>query len=78
MDYTAVAMAVISALLSIGVVSVFLAKYMPQVLKYAMIAKDATETLADVAAALKDGNLTQAEIDEIKADVIKFQADLRI
>lgn len=82
-DWTAISMALISGLLSVGAIGVFLARYMPMVIKYATLAKDAVETLNDIAAALKpDANgkveLTPQEIDEIKADAEKFQIDLKL
>lgn len=77
MDYTTIAVAVISGALGIGAVAAFMAKYMPSVAKWAMIAKDATETLADVANSLKDGALTADEVAKLKADVAQFQADLK-
>ena len=77
MDWTAIAAYAISAIASIGVVSTFLAKNMGPVAKWAMVAKDATETLADLADALKDGSLSADEITKLKADVASFQAQLK-
>lgn len=76
MDYTAIASAIISGVLGIGAVAAFMAKYMPAVSKYAMIAKDAVETLSDITDALKDGALTADEIAKVKVDVAQFKADL--
>lgn len=77
MDYTAIATAVISGVLGIGAVAAFMSKYMPAVSKWAMLAKDATETLSDIADALKDGALTSDEIAKLKEDVLKFQLALK-
>jgi hypothetical protein len=77
MDYTAIVTAIISGVLGIGAVAAFMAKYMPAVAKWAMVAKDATETLSDLADALKDGALTADEIAKLKADVIAFQAAIK-
>ena len=76
-DLTTIITAVVSGVLGIGAVSVFLGKYMPTVSKYAMIAKDAVETLSDAADALKDGKLTADEITKLQADIAKFKADLK-
>ena len=77
MDWTAIATYAVSAVLSIGAVSAFLGKYMTPVAKWAMVAKDAVETLADLAEALKDGQLTADEITKLKTDVALFQAALK-
>ena len=77
MDYTAIGAAIVSGVLGIGAVATFMAKYMPKVIKYATIAKDAVETLSDVADALKDGVLSADEITKLKADVAAFQASLK-
>jgi hypothetical protein len=77
MDYTTIAAAIVSGVLGIGAVATFMTKYMPIVTKWAMIAKDAVETLSDVADALKDGALSADEITKLKADVAKFMADLK-
>lgn len=76
-DYTAIGASIATGILSIGAVSVFVTRYMPKVTKYAMIAKDAVETLADVSEALKDGALTPDEIKKVEDDVAKFKADLK-
>lgn len=76
-DITAIAAAIVSGIIGIGAVSVFLKKYMPAVAKWAMVAKDAVETLADLADALKDGTLTADEIAKLKADVADFQLKLK-
>jgi hypothetical protein len=77
MDWTAIVSVIVTGIIGIGAVSVFLKKYMPAVAKWAMIAKDATETLADLADALKDGALTSAEIEKLKADIVHFQSLLK-
>ena len=77
MDWTAIATAVISGVLSIGAVSLFLKNNMGKVAKYAMVAKDAVETLADLADSLKDGALSADEISKLKLDIALFQKDLQ-
>ena len=77
MDLTAIVAAIVSGILGIGAVAVFMQKYMPAVAKWAMVAKDAIETLSDLADALKDGTLTAEEIAKLKADVAAFQAALK-
>lgn len=77
LDLTAIIAAVAGGILSIGAVAVFMGKYMPTVIKYATLAKDAIETLSDVAAALKDGKLTAEEIAEIQKDIADFKAQLK-
>lgn len=76
MDYTAIMTAIISGVLGIGAVAAFMSKYMPAVSKWAMVAKDAVETLSDVAEALKDGALSADEIAKLKADITTFKAQL--
>lgn len=76
MDYTAIGTAIVSGVLGIGAVGAFMAKYMPMVTKWAMIAKDAVETLSDVSDALKDGNLTVEEVNKLKEDIVKLKIDL--
>lgn len=82
MDYTAIITAVVSGVVSIGAVATWLGKVMPFITKYATIAKDAVETLADVADALKpDVNgkveLTPEEIAKLTADVANFKLALK-
>lgn len=77
MDWTALATSIVSGILGIGAVAAFMAKYMPAVTKWATVAKDAVETLSDVADALKDGKLSDDEIAKLKADVAAFQAALK-
>lgn len=76
MDYTAIVVAIVTGITSIGAVAAFMAKYMPSVSKWTMVAKDAVETLADVADALKDGSLSADEIIRLKADIANFKTQL--
>lgn len=76
MDYTTIAVSIVSGVLSIGAVAAFMAKYMPAITKWAMVAKDAVETLADVSAALAKGPITADELAKLQADVTKFKIDL--
>ncbi len=83
MDWTAIVASLVSGVVAIGAVSLFLTKYMPKITKYAMLAKDAVETVNDIALALSpdaDGKveLTSDEIAKIKIDAIQFQKDLAI
>lgn len=83
MDWTAIITAIISGLLSITAISVFLAKFMPKISGWAVLAKDAVETLADVSEALKpdvDGKveLTAVEVAKINADVNTFKVQLAL
>ncbi len=73
MDLTAIITAVVTGLCSIGAITVFLKKYMPAVAKWAMIAKDAVETLSDLADALKDGVLSVDEMKKLQDDVTHFK-----
>lgn len=77
MDWTAIAAAIVSGIMGIGAVAAFLTKYMPLVIKWAVIAKDAVETLTDVADALKDGALSAEEVAKLKEDVAHFQSLLK-
>lgn len=77
MDWTAIATSLAGAILGIGGIGLVVSKFMTKYTKYAMLAKDAVETLTDVALALKDGTLSADEIAELKADIAKFQVDLR-
>lgn len=76
-DWTAIATAIVSAVLGIGVVATFLSKYLPKVIKYVSIAKDALNLASDAIAALDDKTITEAEIVQIKADYAKIQADFK-
>jgi hypothetical protein len=76
MDWTTLAVSIVSGILGIGAVATFMAKYMPAVSKWVTIAKDAVETLSDVSASLAKGPLTSAEITQLQADVTQFRADL--
>ena len=81
MDYTAIAGMIITGLASISAVSISIGKVLPVITKYVKIAKDAVETLSDVADALKpdaDGkiNITPDEIAKITADVNAFRIAL--
>lgn len=83
MDYTAIATAVVSGVLGIGAVAVWLGKVVPKVAKYAGIAKDAVETLSDLADALKPDpatgkvELTPEEIAKLNADIAAFKLALK-
>lgn len=82
MDYITIIVAIVSGILGIGAVSLFITSHIKSFAKYVMIAKDATETLSDVANSLKpdaDGkvSITQEEVAEIQLDVEKFKADLK-
>lgn len=78
MDWTTLVASIITGILSIGAVAVFMAKYMPAVTKWATIAKDAVETLSDVADALKDANLSADELAKLKQDIANFQATIKV
>lgn len=78
MDWTTIVITLVSALLGIGGIAAFAAKYGPNVSKWATLAKDATETIADIAASLAKGPLTAAEISQIQADAAQFKADLAV
>jgi hypothetical protein len=78
MDITQIIATVVSAVLSVGAVAAFVTKYISPAVKYAMLAKDAVETLSDVVEALKDGKLAPEEIEALKNDVAKFKADLKV
>lgn len=78
MDWTTLAVSIVSGILGIGAVAAFMAKYMPTVSRWVTIAKDAVETLSDVSSSLAKGPLTSAEITQLQADVTQFKADLAI
>lgn len=78
MDWTTLAISVVSAVLGITAVATFMTKYMPGVTKWATLAKDAVETLSDVSSALAKGPLTAAEITQLQADVAQFKTDLTL
>lgn len=76
MDWTTVAISVVGAAMSIGIIATFMAKYMPTVSKWSTLAKDAIETLADLSGDLAKGPLTADEIVKLQADVAQFKTDL--
>ena len=76
MDYSQLVLAIVGGLLGIGGIGAAVSKFLTNYTKYVMLAKDAVETLADVADALKDGQLTADEVTKVKADILKFKADL--
>jgi hypothetical protein len=77
MDLSQIIAPVVTSVVGIGAVSAFLTKYIPKIIKYAMIAKDAISILDDALEALEDGALTPNEIDKIKLDVAKLKDDLK-
>lgn len=78
MDWTTIGVSMVGAILSIGVVATFMAKYMPTVSKWSILAKDAVETLADLSSDLAKGPLTADEITKLEADVAQFKTDLAV
>lgn len=78
MDWTAIGVSVLSVILGIAAVATFMSKYMPTVTKWATLAKDAVETLADLSASLAKGPLTADEIAKLEADVAQFKTDLAV
>lgn len=80
-DYTAIFSAIVAGIISIGAVTLFLKNNMPVISKWIALAKDAVETLDDISKALEPDatgkvELTTAEIEEIKADVVQFKMAL--
>lgn len=62
-----------SFILGIAVVSAFIAKYAPKVIKYITVAKEVADLADKMARALQDGNLTE---DEVKG-LVKEYADIK-
>lgn len=77
MDFTAIGASIVTGILSISAVGLAVSKFATKSSKYIMIAKDAVETLSDIADALKDGQLSADEITKLKTDVASFQASLK-
>lgn len=78
MDWTTIGVSILTGVLSISAVAVFMTKYMPTVTKWATLAKDAVETLADLSADLAKGTLTADEIAQLEKDVATFKTDLAV
>lgn len=81
MDYQAIAVAIVSGVLGIGGVSVFLGKFIPKIVGWVALAKDAVETINDISQALNpDTNgkieLTSDEIKKINDDAVAFKSKL--
>jgi hypothetical protein len=76
MDIGTIITPIISAGLSIAAVSAFVIKYVKPVVKYVRLAADAINALDHVATALEDGTINEKEVEQIRADVIKFKADM--
>lgn len=77
MNLTDVIVPVVTAILSIGTVSAFVARYVTKISKYIRLAADAINTLNNVSTALEDGQLTVPEMDQLKKDIEKFKIDLK-
>jgi hypothetical protein len=67
MDYSTIALSIVGGLLGIGGIGVSISGFLTKYTKYVMLAKDAVETLADAANALKDGQLSADELTSLKA-----------
>lgn len=78
MNWETIAISITGAVLSIGVIASFMAKYMPAVTKWSTLAKDAVETLSDVSSSLAKGPLTPEEITQLENDVAQFKTDLAV
>lgn len=77
MDYWGIGSAILGGVLSIGGIGLTVGGFLTKYNKYVMLAKDAVETLADAANALKDGTLSADEITKLKGDISQFQVDLK-
>lgn len=77
MDWTSIIVAGVTGALSITAVGVAVSKFSSNSAKYILLAKDAVTALSDLANSLKDGALTADEVEQLKADIAKFQADLK-
>lgn len=75
MDWTALAASGLTFVLGIAAVSKFLGTFLPQTVKYVKIAKDAISLLEDITESLRDGALTQEEIEKLKSDVELIKED---
>lgn len=76
MDLTHIITLVISAALSVGVISAFVSKYATQAHKYIGLAHRAIAALDDVIGALEDGKISDDEVAAIRKDVEDFKAKL--
>lgn len=76
MDMTSIIVGIGTFILGLAAVKAFLAKILPQAVKYSGIAKDAITLIEHVLAALKDGQISQPEVDQINADVAELKAAL--
>lgn len=78
MNWETIGLSLLGALLSIGAVATWMAKIMPNVTKWSILAKDAVETISDLSAALAKGPLTADEITKLQADAAQFKMDLAV
>jgi hypothetical protein len=75
MDVSTIVVPVVSAVLGIGTVSAFVAKYVTKVVKYARVATDAIKLLDDAVECLQDGKVDQDEVNRIIDDIKKVKED---
>ena len=69
MDIKDIAVVASSIILSIGVVSAFIAKVLPKITKYIHIAKEALDIADTATQALKDNVITKEEVEALMNEV---------
>lgn len=77
MDFKDIAVMAGSVVLSIGVVSAFIAKVLPKITKYIHIAKEALDIADSATQALQDNVITKEEIEVLMAEVQALKVALK-
>jgi predicted DNA-binding protein (UPF0278 family) len=77
MDFKDIAVMAGSVVLSIGVVSAFVAKVLPKITKYIRIAKEALDVADAAVQALQDNTITKEEIEVLLSEVQALKVALK-